>query len=222
MSIWQAALIAGLVGAVLGIALERLAAWSLTVGDQREDAPLPRRTGWTCAASGLACAGVTVAAGLVPTLPAWWAFALGSVAVSRTDLARHRIPDVLALGMLAVGGVLLFVASMQQGATDAFLRAWMAAAAAFVAFLLLSLFARAGLGMGDVKLAPTLGLYLGYYSWADLVLGLFAGFVLGAATGLIIVAIVMLRRGRARDALRKAIPFGPFLCLGALLPIVLA
>lgn len=228
MSLWQVALVAGVVGAVLGVALERLAAWSLTVGGaadlegQGDPSPLPRRTGWTCAASGLACAGVTLAAGIVPTLPAWWAFALGSVAVSRTDLARHRIPDVLALGMLALGGVLLFVASMQQGATDAFLRAWIAAAVSFVAFLLLSLFARAGLGMGDVKLAPTLGLYLGYYSWADVVLGLFAGFVLGAVTGLVIVAVVMLRRGRARDALRKSIPFGPFLCLGTLLPIVLA
>lgn len=74
--------------------------------------------------------------------------------------------------------------------------------------------------MGDVKLAPTLGLYLGYYSWSDLVLGLFAGFMLGAVTGLAIVGVVLLRRGRARDALRKSIPFGPFLCLGALLPIV--
>jgi len=53
-----------------------------------------------------------------------------------------------------------------------------------------------------------------------LVLGLFAGFMLGAVTGLVIVGVVLLRRGRARDALRKSIPFGPFLCLGALLPIV--
>lgn len=220
MTVWQVAVLAGIIGAVLGIGLERLAAWSLTVGDQADDTPLPRRTAWTCVASGIACAGVTVATGLVPTLPAWWAFALGSVAVSRTDLARHRIPDVLALGMLVAGGVLLFIASMQQGASDAFLRAWIAAAIAFVAFLLLGLFARAGLGMGDVKLAPTLGLYLGYYSWSDLVLGLFAGFMLGAVTGLAIVGVVLLRRGRARDALRKSIPFGPFLCLGALLPIV--
>lgn len=222
MSIWQAALIAGIVGAIVGIGLERLAAWSLTLGDQGDDTPLPRRTVWTCAAAGLACAGVTLAAGLVPTLPAWLAFALGAVTVSRTDLARHRIPDVLALGMLVIGAALLFVASNQQGASDAYLRAWIAAAAAFGAFLLLGVFARAGLGMGDVKLAPTLGLYLGYYGWADLVLGLFAGFMLGAVTGLVIVGVVMLRRGRARDALRRAIPFGPFLCLGALLPIVLA
>ena len=220
MTVWQVAVVAGLVGALLGIGLERLAAWSLTVGDQGDDTPLPRRTAWTCGASGLACAGVTIAAGLVPTLPAWWAFALGAVAVSRTDLARHRIPDVLALGMLVAGGALLFIASMQQGASDSYLRAWIAAAVSFVVFLLLGLVGRAGLGMGDVKLAPVLGLYLGYYSWTDVVLGLFAGFMLGALTGLGIVAVAMMRRARARDALRRSIPFGPFLCAGALLPIV--
>ncbi|MFM7599538.1 MAG: prepilin peptidase [Actinomycetota bacterium] len=221
MDVWQVALAAGIVGAIAGVGLERLAAWSLTIGDQGDDTPLPRRTAWMSAAAGLSCAGVTIFAGLVPTLPAWWAFALGSVTVSRTDLARHRIPDVLALGMLVIGAGLLFLASTQDNASDAYLRAWIAAAASFGVFLLLGLFARAGLGMGDVKLAPTLGLYLGYYGWADVVLGLFAGFILGALTGLVIVVIVMMRRGRARDALRRSIPFGPFLCLGALLPIVL-
>ena len=222
MTTLQVTLAALAVGCVLGIPLEYLAAWSLRVGDQGQPDPLPRRLWATCLASGLACAAMVVIVGVGPTLPAWWAYALGGVAISRTDLARHRIPDVLALGTLAVGAALLFYASMQQGASDAYLRAWIAAAASFAVFLLLSIGGKTGLGMGDVKLAPTLGLYLGYYGWTDLVLGLFAGFVLGAVVGLFIVVAVRARGGKATEALRRAIPFGPFLLVGALLPIALA
>ena len=214
--------VAVVVGGVAGLALERLAGWSLRIGDQGTPEPLPNRAVWTCCASGLACGAMVVIVGPGPMLPAWWAFALGGVAVSRTDLARHRIPDVLAIGMLAMGAALIYWASLQQSSWDAYLRAWIAAAAAFAVFLLLSIAGRTGLGMGDVKLAPTLGLYLGYYGWVDVVFGLFAGFVLGAVVGLAIVVVVRSRGGSAVEALRKAIPFGPFLLIGALVPIAIA
>lgn len=222
MNEWQMIAVAVVVGGVAGLALERLAGWSLRIGDQGTPEPLPNRAVWTCCASGLACGAMVVIVGPGPMLPAWWAFALGGVAVSRTDLARHRIPDVLAIGMLALGAALIYWASLQESSWDAYLRAWIAAAAAFAVFLLLSIAGRTGLGMGDVKLAPTLGLYLGYYGWVDVVFGLFAGFVLGAVVGLAIVVVVRSRGGSAVEALRRAIPFGPFLLIGALVPIAIA
>lgn len=67
----------------------------------------------------------------------------------------------------------------------------------------------AGMGFGDVKLAPTLGLALGWYGWPTLVAGTFAGLLLGALAGLTLLA--------TRRADRKTpIPFGPFMLLGAL------
>lgn len=61
---------------------------------------------------------------------------------------------------------------------------------------------RGGMGGGDVKYAAVLGLWLG---WKLLLVALFLAFVLGS-----VAAAWMLLVGR-----RGAIPFGPFLSLGA-------
>ncbi len=73
----------------------------------------------------------------------------------------------------------------------------------------------AGLGFGDVRLAGLLGLALGHLGWAELVVGIYAGFVLLAVPGLV---LALVRRDRA--LLRTAYPFGPFLAAGALVGVV--
>ncbi len=71
----------------------------------------------------------------------------------------------------------------------------------------------AGMGFGDVKLALGAGAVLGWYGWATVMLGTFAGFLLGALYG---GALVVARRaGR-----KTAIPFGPFLIAGAFLGVL--
>jgi leader peptidase (prepilin peptidase)/N-methyltransferase len=40
------------------------------------------------------------------------------------------------------------------------------------------------MGLGDVKLAPTFGLTLGWLSWGTVAVGVFAGFLLGGLAGL--------------------------------------
>lgn len=75
---------------------------------------------------------------------------------------------------------------------------------------LVRLFSRGGLGLGDVKLAAVIGLYLGY---SDTVLALFIAFFGG---GLVASFLLVTRRARARSRL----PFGPFLAMGALLAMV--
>jgi len=71
------------------------------------------------------------------------------------------------------------------------------------------------MGFGDVKLAPTLGLVLGWYGWGAVVTGTFAGFALGAVWGLFLIAAR--RAGR-----RTALPFGPFMLVGALAAVLMA
>ncbi len=69
----------------------------------------------------------------------------------------------------------------------------------------------AGMGMGDVKLALLLGAALGWL----VVLALFVG-----SLGVGLAGVVFLvREGRA--ARKKAIPFGPFLALGAIAALFL-
>lgn len=67
-----------------------------------------------------------------------------------------------------------------------------------------------GMGLGDVVLAPVLGLALGWLGWGATLVGLLSGFVVGA-----IVGIVLLSTGRAQR--RSRVPHGPFLLTGAAL-----
>jgi leader peptidase (prepilin peptidase)/N-methyltransferase len=75
-------------------------------------------------------------------------------------------------------------------------------------FLLAALAYPRGMGMGDVKLAGMLGLYLGRAVAPAIFAALIAGVLVGAA--------IIARKG-AREGRRTAVPFGPFLALGGLL-----
>ena len=72
-----------------------------------------------------------------------------------------------------------------------------------VIMLVIYFASRGGMGEGDVKLAPVLGLWLGLEQGLA---GLLLAFVGGGIVGLALLAC-----GRRRQLL----PFGPFLCLGA-------
>lgn len=65
-----------------------------------------------------------------------------------------------------------------------------------------------GMGLGDVALAPVLGLALGWLGWGASVTGLAAGFVIGALVG---VGLILSGRAGAR----ARVPHGPFLLSGA-------
>ncbi len=111
---------------------------------------------------------------------------------------------------------LLALASWNPGGEadwGALVRALVAGAAMFVVYFLLLVVYPAGMGFGDVKLAGVLGMYLGWFGWASLVVGWFAAFVLG---GVFSIGLLVLRRaGR-----RSGIPFGPWMILGAVVGIV--
>lgn len=209
MSPWFLALLALGAGVALGPWLDRLARVSLT-GDDHD---AWRRRPWITGL--LAGLGGAAAVLLVPTLslaPAWVALAWIAAPIVRTDLARHRIPDLLNVAAFIAGAVLLLV----PGDLAAYGRAWLGALAVTAAMLALALIGPSGLGMGDVKLAPTLGLYLGYLGWSAVLAGVVAGFVLGALAALGLLLRAVLARTPLGETLRRALPFGPFLLLGTL------
>lgn len=71
-----------------------------------------------------------------------------------------------------------------------------------------------GMGLGDVALAPVLGLALGWLGWGPSLVGLMGGFVIGSLVGVVLIAA-----GKARA--RAKVPHGPFLLSGALLGMFL-
>jgi leader peptidase (prepilin peptidase) / N-methyltransferase len=78
------------------------------------------------------------------------------------------------------------------------------------AFLLTALLYPRGMGMGDVKLAGMLGLYLGRAVAPAIFIALVAGVLVGA--------VIIARQG-AREGRKTAVPFGPFLALGAIVAL---
>jgi leader peptidase (prepilin peptidase)/N-methyltransferase len=122
-------------------------------------------------------------------------------AVTLTDLELRVIPNVV-LGVGALAGIGLVWAAYP----DSLAEHGIAAAAAGGLLLIVAIAYPRGMGMGDVKLAAVMGLYLGRAVAPALLIGFAAGALVGAG--------MMLRHGAA--ARKRAIPFGPFLALGGL------
>lgn len=125
--------------------------------------------------------------------------ALAAIAV--VDVRERRVPNRIVLPAAAV--VLALVTAADPSPE------WAAAGFAAAAFLLVPALVRPeGLGMGDVKLALLLGVMLGRWVAAALVLGLAAA----ALYGLVLLA----RRGRG-----ATMPLAPFLALGGIAALAL-
>ncbi|TQL41918.1 leader peptidase (prepilin peptidase)/N-methyltransferase [Homoserinimonas aerilata] len=131
-----------------------------------------------------------------------------SVALALIDLDTHTLPNKIVLPGYIIGGALLAASSVLAGDWDALIRAGIAMAAMFVAYLVMALAWPGGMGLGDVKLAGVLGIYLGWLGWGALLVGAFAAFVLG---GIFSAVLLALRRANRKSG----IPFGPWMLLGA-------
>jgi leader peptidase (prepilin peptidase)/N-methyltransferase len=146
---------------------------------------------------------------LLVALPAFLVFTATGIALAAIDLEVRRLPDAIVLPTYPLLGALLVTAALVSGDTSALLRAFIGAAVAFAAFYALALAYPGGMGFGDVKLAGLVGGILAYVAYPVLVVGLAAAFLLGAVIGLAATA-----RGAATR--KSAVPFGPFLVVGAL------
>ncbi|WP_326605522.1 A24 family peptidase [Streptomyces sp. NBC_01800] len=161
----------------------------------------------------LGCAALAAATGLRPELAVWLLLAPVAVLLATIDRRVHRLPDRLTLPLAGAAVALLGGAALLPEHAGSWLSALLGGLALGGFYFLLFLINPNGMGFGDVKLALSLGVALGWYGWAIVFAGGFAGFVLGAVYGF---GLVILRRaGR-----KTGIPFGPFMIAGALLGIL--
>jgi leader peptidase (prepilin peptidase)/N-methyltransferase len=160
-----------------------------------------------------------VALRLAPThpwaVPTYLAFTFACVVLAVIDARTRLLPNRLTYPAFVVTIIGLALASLIEGDPGRLLRGLLAAAAVGGLFLLLAFVSPDGLGIGDVKFAPTLALALGWLSWPAVVTGLLLAILLGGVVAL--VALLMFRFGR-----KSSIPFGPSLAIGALLAILTA
>ncbi|PPL20053.1 prepilin peptidase [Microterricola pindariensis] len=135
-----------------------------------------------------------------------------TVSLALIDLDHQLLPNSIVLPSYLVAGLLLAESAALTGGYRALLGAAIGGAALFAFYFVLALIAPRGMGMGDVKLAGVLGLYLGYLGWGALIVGGFGAFLIGGLFG--VVLIVLRKAGR-----KSGIPFGPWMLLAAWLGI---
>lgn len=152
--------------------------------------------------------------GLDGAIPAFLYFTAIGIALAAIDLDVRRLPNGIVLPSYPVLAVLLAASAWWQGDWWSLARAVLGGAALFGFFLILVLVYPAGMGFGDVRLAGIVGGVLAYLSWAALLVGAFAGFLLGALVG---IGLMVVRRGGRRTAL----PFGPFMIAGLFVALFL-
>jgi leader peptidase (prepilin peptidase) / N-methyltransferase len=125
--------------------------------------------------------------------------------VTLTDLEQRIIPNKV----LIAGAVLCLAIAAPTDPAGLPERA-IAAVGAGGLFFLVALAYPAGMGLGDVKLAATMGLFLGTAVAPAILVGLLSGSVVGLA--------LIARHGAG--ARKMAIPFGPFLAFGGVVGLL--
>jgi len=147
------------------------------------------------------------------TVAAFCVLMSGLLVLTLIDLRTHRLPREVTYVVMGIGAVLLSVAAIVD---DQPRRIYMAALGAVISVSVMSalyLLSRGGLGDGDVRMSPLLGMYLGWLNPGLALVGLLYGFILAA-----LVSAMLMIFGRANR--RTAIAFGPFLALGTLAAIL--
>jgi leader peptidase (prepilin peptidase) / N-methyltransferase len=144
-------------------------------------------------------------------IPGYFTLAFACVVLSAIDLRIQLLPDRITYPAFASTILLLGGAALIMGEPDRLTRSLVAALAAGILFVLLARFA--GMGLGDVKLAPTLAAALGWLSWSAVASGMIYAFMLAGLAA----AVAMVILGWDRKA---GLPLGPWLAAGTLLAIL--
>jgi leader peptidase (prepilin peptidase)/N-methyltransferase len=166
------------------------------------------RSGLHSVLAGLGAAGAATLAHGWAELTAFAVLALAAGLLVVIDLAVYRLPDVIVAPTYLVLFAALTVAAATRADWDRLGRAAGASGILALGYLALALVTPSGLGLGDVKLAGLLGVFLGWLGWQQTIIGTLAAFVLSGA-----VAVVLLLSTSATG--RTAFPFGPCMVAGA-------
>jgi len=139
----------------------------------------------------------------------YFSFVAALIIITVIDLYHQIIPDVISIPGIGVG---LLGALIIPHITffNSLLGILLGGGSLFVVATFYQwLFKREGMGGGDVKLLAMIGAFLG---WDAVILTILLSSLIGSITGIIIMVL------KGKD-FKYAIPFGPFLSLGAVIAL---
>jgi leader peptidase (prepilin peptidase)/N-methyltransferase len=139
----------------------------------------------------------------------YFAFVAALIAITVIDLHHQIIPDGISLPGIGVG-LLASLVIPQITFFNSLMGILLGGGSLFlVATLYEWIFKREGMGGGDVKLLAMVGAFLG---WKPVIVTILLSSLIGSITGILIMIL------KGKD-FKYAIPFGPFLSLGAVIAL---
>ncbi len=174
------------------------------VGRRHCDRPVQPIYPFLEVATASAFSGTVHVVGVVWSLPAYLWFVAVTLALALVDLHHRLIPNRILLPGTAVGILLLAGGAGLDGRIGELPEALAAGVGYFAVLLLPALLTAGAIGMGDVKLAFLLGLFVGYGQWESVALAGIGAFVLAGVVVIVLLALRVLDRS-------DHIPFGPFM-----------
>ena len=157
-------------------------------------------------------AGTAARFGFNWALPAFLVLFAGLLALATIDLEHLVLPKRVVYVLLGLLSVMMLLAAAITHQWHDLLIASTSALAWFVIFFALNAVDSRLLGFGDVRLAPVIGLALGWLGVRFELLGFFAANMIGAIVGLALIATKRISR-------QSPIPYGVFLAVGTALAV---
>jgi leader peptidase (prepilin peptidase)/N-methyltransferase len=158
---------------------------------------------------------LTDPAGALLPLLGYELFFSALLAISLIDADHFIVPDEISLPLIPLGITaiaMLHAAGLSEVSFVDVVFGAIAGAGVMLAIRWIGgiMFSREAMGMGDVKLVSAIGAWMGVHP--AIFLTIFGGSVIGAAAG---ISVSLIRRGKP-----PMLPFGPYLCAGALVAFV--
>lgn len=162
--------------------------------------------------TGLLFAGSVLRLGANLALPAYLALFAGLVVLAWIDVVHLVLPSEIVYPLLAFVSVSLLIDAAAAGSWHRLFVAVICSLSWFGLFFVMNLASSRILGFGDVRLAPILGLALGWLGVGYVLVGFFLANLIGAIVGVTLIATKRMKRD-------QPIPYGVFLAIGTALAI---
>lgn len=148
---------------------------------------------------------------LLVLLALWW-LACAGIALMVIDFKEFILPNAIVYPTFVVAVLAFGAASIIGADFEPLARSAIGMVASLAIFSLIVMVAPQGMGIGDLKLAGALGLYLGWFGWGTLFIGLLTPFLFASVFGISQI-------WSKRAILKSRIAFGPWMVFGAFFAI---